>query len=148
MLVEITDVCVEGLKGLAIHSDTNTLEREVSLLPIIIGLYVKSRGHWNGKKGRFSRYQSKNITDIDDFVGKFNTVIENNILAIANEMKNFGESTMSHKDTIKSIITEDQLLINEKHFHKHEVENVVNIMIVTNNIYPLKIEHNDRRYVV
>ncbi|KAA6317557.1 MAG: hypothetical protein EZS28_055082, partial [Streblomastix strix] len=34
-------------------------------------------------------YSSKNITDIDDFVGKFNTAIENKMLAIANEMKNF-----------------------------------------------------------
>ncbi|KAA6382096.1 MAG: hypothetical protein EZS28_022377 [Streblomastix strix] len=37
-------------------------------------------------------YTSKNITDIDDFVGKFNAAIENKMLAIANEMKNFGES--------------------------------------------------------
>ncbi|KAA6391700.1 MAG: hypothetical protein EZS28_012775, partial [Streblomastix strix] len=36
-------------------------------------------------------YSSKNITDIDDLVGKFNTAIENKMLAIANEMKNFGE---------------------------------------------------------
>ncbi|KAA6354317.1 MAG: hypothetical protein EZS28_050156, partial [Streblomastix strix] len=40
-------------------------------------------------------YSSKNITDIDDFVGIFNTAIENKMLAIANEMKNFGQSRMS-----------------------------------------------------
>ncbi|KAA6367969.1 MAG: hypothetical protein EZS28_036503, partial [Streblomastix strix] len=93
-------------------------------------------------------YSSKNITDIDDFVGKFNTAIENKMLAIANEMKNFGESRMSNMDALKSIITESSFEINEKYVPKHEVENVVNIMIVTNNIYPLKIENSDRRYVV
>ncbi|KAA6404461.1 MAG: hypothetical protein EZS28_000012 [Streblomastix strix] len=93
-------------------------------------------------------YSSKNITDIDDFVGKFNIAIENKILTIANEMKNFGESRMSNMDALKSIITESSFEINEMYVSKHEVENVVNIMIVTNNIYPLKIENSDRRYVV
>ncbi|KAA6358561.1 MAG: hypothetical protein EZS28_045912, partial [Streblomastix strix] len=94
-----------------------------------------------------ARYSSKNITDIDDFVGKFNTAIEN-MLAIANEMKNFGESRMSNMAALKSIITESSFEINEKYVPQHEVENVENIMIVTNNIYPLKIENSDRRYVV
>ncbi|KAA6368121.1 MAG: hypothetical protein EZS28_036352 [Streblomastix strix] len=93
-------------------------------------------------------YSSKNITDIDDFVGKFNTAIENKMLAIANEMKNFGESRMSNMDALKSINTESSFVINEKYVPKHEVENVVNIIIVTNNIFPLKIENSDRRYVV
>ncbi|KAA6391051.1 MAG: hypothetical protein EZS28_013417, partial [Streblomastix strix] len=93
-------------------------------------------------------YSSKNITDIDDFVGKFNTAIENKMLAIASEMKNFGESRMSNMDALKSINTESTFAINEKYVPKHEVENVVNIIIVTNNIFPLKIENSDRRYVV
>ncbi|KAA6357723.1 MAG: hypothetical protein EZS28_046750, partial [Streblomastix strix] len=54
----------------------------------------------------FAGYSSKNITDTDDFVGKFNAAIENKVLIIANEMKNFGESRMSNMDALKSIITE------------------------------------------
>ncbi|KAA6362884.1 MAG: hypothetical protein EZS28_041589 [Streblomastix strix] len=93
-------------------------------------------------------YSSKNITDIDDFVGKFNTAIENKMLAIANEMKNFGESRMSNMDALKSINTKSSFVINEKYVPKHEVENVMNIIIVTNNIFPLMIENRDRRYAV
>ncbi|KAA6404433.1 MAG: hypothetical protein EZS28_000054 [Streblomastix strix] len=93
-------------------------------------------------------YSSKNINDIDDFVGKFNAVIENKMLAIANEMKNFGESRMSNMDVLKSIITQHSFIVNEKYIPKHEVENVVNTILVTNNIFPIKIENNDRRYVV
>ncbi|KAA6309026.1 MAG: hypothetical protein EZS28_056585, partial [Streblomastix strix] len=92
-------------------------------------------------------YSSKNITEIDDFIGKFNIAIENKMLAIANEMKNFGESRMSNMDALKSINTESAFVINEKYVPKHEVENVVHIIIVTNNIFPLKIENSDRRYV-
>ncbi|KAA6400573.1 MAG: hypothetical protein EZS28_003897 [Streblomastix strix] len=93
-------------------------------------------------------YSSKNITDIDDFVGKFNVAIENKMLAIANEMKNFGESRMSNIDALKSIITEYSFVVNEKYIPKHEVENVVNMILVTNKIFPIKIENNDRFYVV
>ncbi|KAA6384188.1 MAG: hypothetical protein EZS28_020287 [Streblomastix strix] len=64
---------------------------------------------------------SKNITDIDDFVCKFNTAIENKVLAIVNEMMNFGESRMSNMDVLKSIITQDSFVINEKHVPKHEI---------------------------
>ncbi|KAA6370572.1 MAG: hypothetical protein EZS28_033903 [Streblomastix strix] len=70
------------------------------------------------------------------------------MLAIANEMKNFGESRISNMDALKSINTESTFVINEKYVPKHEVGNVVNIIIVTNNIFPLKIENSDRRYVV
>ncbi|KAA6398560.1 MAG: hypothetical protein EZS28_005908 [Streblomastix strix] len=95
-----------------------------------------------------ARYSSKNITDIDDFVGKFNATIENKMLAIADEKNNFGESRMSSMDALKSIITEYSFDINEKYIPKHEVENVMNMILVTNNIFPIKIENNDRRYVV
>jgi hypothetical protein len=35
---DISDACIDGLKGLSIHNDTNTLEREISLLPLFMGL--------------------------------------------------------------------------------------------------------------
>ncbi|KAA6369518.1 MAG: hypothetical protein EZS28_034954, partial [Streblomastix strix] len=38
MPIEIADVCIQGLKGLKINNDTNTLAREISLLPLFIGL--------------------------------------------------------------------------------------------------------------
>ncbi|KAA6395556.1 MAG: hypothetical protein EZS28_008919 [Streblomastix strix] len=35
---KIAASCIEGMKGLLIHNDTNTLEREISLLPLFMGL--------------------------------------------------------------------------------------------------------------
>ncbi|KAA6403782.1 MAG: hypothetical protein EZS28_000692 [Streblomastix strix] len=93
-------------------------------------------------------YSSKNITGIDDFVGKFNIAIENKLLSIANEMMNFEELRMSNMDALKSIITEDSFVIYDKYVPKQDVQNIVNLIIVTNNIYPLKIENSDRRYVL
>ncbi|KAA6360197.1 MAG: hypothetical protein EZS28_044276, partial [Streblomastix strix] len=103
-----TSIILQGLQGIGKNVFTNVL--------------------WELLAG----YTSKNITDIDDFVGKFNTAIENKMLAIANEMKNFGESRMSNMDALKSINVESSFVINEKYVPKHEIENVVNIIIVTN----------------
>ncbi|KAA6395906.1 MAG: hypothetical protein EZS28_008566 [Streblomastix strix] len=119
-----TAIILKGLKGISKNVFTNVL------CELIAG------------------YSSKNITDIDDFVGKFNIAIENKMLAIDNEMKNFGDSRMSKMDALKSKITEDSFVINEKFVPNNEIQNVVNVMIVTNNINPLKIENSDRRYVV
>ncbi|KAA6374510.1 MAG: hypothetical protein EZS28_029964 [Streblomastix strix] len=93
-------------------------------------------------------YSTKNVTDIDDMVGKFNAVIENKMLVIANEMKNCGDARMPNMDALKSIITDSSFQVNEKYIPKRKVENVVNLIIVTNNVFPVKIENSDRRYVV
>ncbi|KAA6363246.1 MAG: hypothetical protein EZS28_041227, partial [Streblomastix strix] len=86
-------------------------------------------------------YSAKNITDIDEFVGNFNSVIENKMLAVPNELKNCGEQRTSNMDAMKSIITEGSFRINEKYVPRHEAENVVNLIIVTNNLFPIKIEN-------
>ncbi|KAA6399203.1 MAG: hypothetical protein EZS28_005273 [Streblomastix strix] len=94
-----------------------------------------------------SCYSAKNITDIDEFVGNFNSVIESRMIAIPNELKNSGEQKPSNMNAMKSIITEGSFRIDEKYVPKHEAENVVNLIIVTNNLFPIKIENSDRRYV-
>ncbi|KAA6394379.1 MAG: hypothetical protein EZS28_010094 [Streblomastix strix] len=167
MLVELSEVCFEGLIRLTNHKDTNTFVRKLKHL--IIKIYeakeqekketiVKSIEKNEidlidpftlkdnvGKKIEIDiilkelqgigkkvfnnvffellvGYSSKNISDIEDFVGKFNIAIENQLLAIANEMTNFEELRMSNTDALKSIITENSFVINEKYVPKHEIE--------------------------
>ncbi|KAA6402355.1 MAG: hypothetical protein EZS28_002118 [Streblomastix strix] len=50
-------------------------------------------------------------------------------------------------DALKSIITDDSIRINEKNQPRRTSENVMNLIMVTNNDFPIKIEANDRRYV-
>ncbi|KAA6314447.1 MAG: hypothetical protein EZS28_055582, partial [Streblomastix strix] len=79
MPIEIADACIQGLKILKIHNDTNTLAREISLLPLYMGLngleqrqdkqykedaYTtvfrnniltpNANEHWSDRKGRYS----------------------------------------------------------------------------------------------
>ncbi|KAA6384147.1 MAG: hypothetical protein EZS28_020326 [Streblomastix strix] len=151
---ELALACVDGLRDLDIHNfpqpvNNENVGKKTETSIILKGLQgIGKNVFTNVLCELLAGYSSKNITDIDDFVGKFNTAIENKMLAIANEMKNFGESRISNMDALKSINTESSFMINEKCIPKHEIENVVNIIMVTNNVFPLKIETSDRRYVV
>lgn len=95
-----------------------------------------------------SGYSEKNITDIAELTGNFNSVVENKMLVILNELRNFGEDRMVNFNSLKSIITDDTIRINEKNQPRRTAENVANFIFVSNNSYPVKIELGDRRYVV
>jgi hypothetical protein len=68
------------------------------------------------------------------------------MLSIFNELKNAKDKT--DFDSLKSIITEKTIRINEKFQPRHDAENVANFIFVSNNSFPVKIEAGDRRYVV
>ncbi|KAA6380554.1 MAG: hypothetical protein EZS28_023919 [Streblomastix strix] len=168
---EIAQACIDGLKNFDIHNYPKPINIEVSLLSIFSGLYgitnesIRAEGMKNirqfnkltanAKKNYGqaassgeSGYSTKNVTEIDDMVGKFNAVIENQMFVIANEMKNCGDARMPNMDALKSIITDSSFQVNEKYVPKHNVKNVVNLIIVTHNVFPVKIENSDRRYVL
>lgn len=95
-----------------------------------------------------SGYSASNITDIDELVGSFNSVIENKMLIVANELRNFGRARLSNHDSLKSIITDTDIRINEKNVPRHNAENVANLILCTNNDFPIKVEHGDRHYLI
>lgn len=51
-----------------------------------------------------SRYNSVNITNIDEFCRRFNSVVENKIFAVQNEMINYNEWKKIIIKIMKSII--------------------------------------------
>ena len=93
-------------------------------------------------------YSKKNVTNIDDIVGKFNASIENNKLIVCNELTSAEANKYLNSDALKSVITEKQIEINQKNEKVRTCENVCNLIIVSNNDAPIKIENGDRRYVV
>ena len=96
----------------------------------------------------FNGYSSPNVTDITELTGTFNSVVENKMLIILNELKNCGEERGANWNALKSIITENEIRINEKNMARRDGENVANFIFVTNNAFPVKIENGDRRYLV
>ena len=95
-----------------------------------------------------SGYSIKNLTEIGELTGTFNSVVEAKMLIVLNELRNIGEERLANFDSLKSIITDKTIRINEKYQPRRTAENVSNFIFVSNNSYPVKVENGDRRYVV
>ncbi|KAH7815840.1 putative Poxvirus D5 protein [Monocercomonoides exilis] len=89
-----------------------------------------------------------NVTEIAELTRQFNSIVEGKMLIEFNELKNVGDDRTANFDTLKSIIMDSTIRINEKNQARRTAENVADFIFVTNHIYPVKIEINDRRYVV
>ena len=94
------------------------------------------------------RYSNRNLNNIDHLVGKFNTALENMKLIICNELSSADTNKYLNSDSLKSVITEREVTINPKGLAPRDVQNVVNLIMVSNNFAPVNIEGGDRRYVV
>ncbi|KAA6380469.1 MAG: hypothetical protein EZS28_024002 [Streblomastix strix] len=96
----------------------------------------------------FSLYCQPNISTIEEFTGTFNSVVENVMFAVLNEMRNFNESKKGTAQAMKTIITDKTIRINEKNYPRRRAENVINKIIVTINAYPIQLDNSDGRYLV
>lgn len=96
----------------------------------------------------FSGYVLKNLTDISQATGKFNAIIEGKKLGLFNELKNAGDDRSANFDALKTVITERETTYEQKFVPSRQGENVLNLILMTNNAYPVKIEVGDRRYVL
>ena len=67
-------------------------------------------------------------------------------LLVLNEVQNFGEGKYANFDTLKSIITETDIRVEEKYVAKRATEQVVNLILLSNNSLPVYVEETDRRY--
>ncbi|KAA6368696.1 MAG: hypothetical protein EZS28_035776 [Streblomastix strix] len=95
-----------------------------------------------------SRYSCSNITNIDEFTGRFNSVVENKMFAVLNEMMNYNDSKKGVATIMKSIISDLTIRINEKNQPRRTAENVMNIIYVTNADMPVQLDTDDRRHLV
>lgn len=93
-------------------------------------------------------YATPNLNNLDYLTGKFNAMLENKKLIVCNEISSADTNKYFNADSLKSILTEKRMLINQKCEPVREVENVVNLIIVSNHVAPVKIERGDRRYMV
>lgn len=93
-------------------------------------------------------YALPNITDIREIIGKNNGIIEDRMLIVMNEMRNYGESYMANFDTLKSRITDPVIHITQTGQPVRDVENVTNYIFVSNHPRPIFVEPGDRRYVI
>lgn len=95
----------------------------------------------------FDGYVAPNITKMDEITGQFNAIIEGKMLVFCNELKNVGDERVANFDCLKSVITEYDIIYNEKGVPRRNGENNANFIMMSNNAYAVKVEIDDRRYV-
>lgn len=85
------------------------------------------------------------LNDINQLTGKFNSLLENKILTICDELGIFGGS---HKDNdkIKNIISQPKQRIERKGLEAIFINDYNNYVALTNNDWSVKVEAGDRRY--
>ncbi|KAA6368749.1 MAG: hypothetical protein EZS28_035724 [Streblomastix strix] len=95
-----------------------------------------------------NRYSCPNITNIDEFTGDFNSVVENKMFSVLNEMRNYNDSKKGIVTVMISIISDEFIRLNEKNQPRRTAENVMNIIYVTNADSPVQLHNDDRRHLV
>ena len=93
-------------------------------------------------------YSCSNLTRIEDITGQFNKIIENKMFMVLNEMRTAKDKYIQEMDSLKSIITDPEVVIGEKFEPRRSIENVSNLIFISNHAKPLIIPPNDRRFIV
>jgi len=84
--------------------------------------------------------------DVDKICGRFNDIVQGKLMCILNEVS--GKDTMSVVDKIKDSITREDVLIEQKGIDSVSIKDYCNFCYTTNNINPVKIDKDDRRFMV
>ena len=78
--------------------------------------------------------------------GAFNAKVKNKLLIQLNELS--GKDGFAFKDTIKDFITADNITINDKGKSQYEQSNYSRWIFCTNNLTPIELKADSRRFVV
>ena len=83
---------------------------------------------------------------LDEIFDKFNGALKNRLLLQLDEVQ--GSDGFAKKENLKNLITTKTLNINEKNLKPYTLTNYMRVMIFSNNLTPIEIPHDDRRYCV
>ena len=79
-------------------------------------------------------------------VGKFNSLTENKLFIVCDEIANFGGLHNSN-NKLKGMITETEQSVEKKYHDPIKTFNAARYCFLTNNPWPVRVEGNDRRYL-
>lgn len=95
-------------------------------------------------KELFGRRQTVKVED-SDLQSDFNPWLKNSIIVAFNEVAHDNNTRNNIKSRIKAIITDPDVMINEKNIRNYFITNYVNCLFFSNEKVPLFIEQKDRR---
>lgn len=82
----------------------------------------------------------------DDFFDKHAEALWNKILVIPDEAR--GKDTFEQSDKMKGWISATKIRVNPKNLKPLDVHNCARFIFLSNNMTPLKVEPNERRYII
>ena len=103
--------------------------------------------YWEFMKDVVGKRHWSMVARIDSVLGKFNKHMEGKLLTVLNEISNYGGAHKSN-DYLKSLITDETLMIEPKGRETYTIRDCSRFVFLTNNNWAVKVESNDRRYVV
>ena len=86
------------------------------------------------------------INNINQVLGDFNGMIEGKMLIDLDEVSYGGNRAQNNK--LKSLITEDEQIVNKKNKEMYKIDNYADYMITTNELYFLYVTTHSRRFFV
>ena len=88
-------------------------------------------------------YRTENMEEI---YGTFNPAVKGKLVVQLNELE--GKDGFAKKEKLKGSITAEHLNINEKNVKQFDIHNSIRFFIFSNNLTPIEIPVDDRRFVV
>jgi len=88
-------------------------------------------------------YRTENC---EDLFGSFNPCLKNKLIIQLNELQ--GKDGFHNKEKIKNLITTKRVNINEKGIKQYSLTNYSRLFIFSNNLTPIEIPADDRRWMV
>ena len=92
-----------------------------------------------------SEYMAK-TSNTDTIFGNFNAALKHTLVLQLNELQ--GSDGFANKEYLKDLITSRTLTINEKNLKPYKQANYTRVFIFSNNLNPIEIPHDDRRFCV
>lgn len=84
--------------------------------------------------------------DPSDIFGNYNSGIKEKLILQLNELE--GKDGFTNKEKLKNYITEKETIIREKYVSQYTQNNYIRVIICSNNLNPIEISHDDRRFIV
>ncbi len=88
-------------------------------------------------------YRTENMEEI---YGNFNPAVKGKLVVQLNELE--GKDGFAKKEKLKGSISAEHLNINEKNVKQFKIHNSIRFFIFSNNLTPIEIPVDDRRFVV
>ncbi|KAA6384943.1 MAG: hypothetical protein EZS28_019531 [Streblomastix strix] len=95
-----------------------------------------------------SGYSLRNITSLTLVTGQFNSILNNRVFIMLNELTTFSSSIGHEVDKLKQLITDPTLEIRTKFSSSRVEKNLLNFILVSNHLDPVHLDQDDRRYLV